>query len=103
MFSGLKCYYEDFLAGFDIFKALTLGGSKKSEQEEKKCFMYFPYIENVTLEQNMTYANFFENCNENRIDYDVSKKSGILFIPYDELSRNSIGIMIVGNTFYYIK
>lgn len=93
-YSGLKCYYDDFLAGKALYKTFV------GEKYKERSFLYFPYLENFSFNKDLTYTKFFAGCKEENIRYDIAKKCGIVFIPYDLIEKGIMGIIVIGIFFF---
>lgn len=94
-FSGIKCYFDEFLAGYTQFKVIIQDSSKM------KYFLHIPCIENLSLNRDVidSYTTFFESCKVNGINYDVAKKIGSVFLPYNLIETSIIGVQIVDDDY----
>lgn len=95
-FSGIKCYFDDFLAGEALFKTFM------GKDYTKKSFLFIPYIENISFNKGLTYTEFFGDCKMNGINYDVTRKVGSVFLPYDLIEKGIMGILLIG-IFFFLK
>jgi hypothetical protein len=67
---------------------------------KKKSFLFIPYIENISFNKGLTYTQFFGDCKMNGINYDVTRKVGSVFVPYDLIEKGIMGILLIGNIFF---
>lgn len=77
------------MAGEELFKTFS------KEAHKDRCYLYFPYIENFSFSKDYTYKHFFENCNDNGINYDIGKKLGTVFVPYDSITTGILGMIVI--------
>ena len=92
-FSGIKCYFDDFLAGEALFKTFM------GNEYKQKSFLFIPYIENISFNKGLTYTRFFNDCKQNGVNYDVTRKVGSVFVPYDLIEKGIMGILLIGKFF----
>ena len=90
-FSGIKCYYDDFLSGYTLFKAMI------QETYKMKYYLHIPNIEDLSQDKDRidTLTTFFEDCKYNGVNYDVEKLSGSVFLPYNSIDTSIMGVLII--------
>jgi hypothetical protein len=66
-----------------------------SEEKEKRCFMYCPFIFHSGL-SSIQYKTFFHMCRMKGISYDLESKAGTTFILLDSLQTGVMGVITMG-------
>lgn len=90
---GLKCYYDDFIAIYELFSLFNNLNETKNDDETSA--VIFPIIDNLGFSSKLDYETFFDNCRKQSIYYDVNRNSGTMFIPFDNLAKGVMGLMVI--------
>lgn len=96
--SGLKCYYDDFIAChelFALFNQMEKENNQENGNEEEKSAVIFPVIENLGFSLKFDYETFFEKCRKRNIYYDINRNTGTIFVPFDKQSNGCLGMIII--------
>lgn len=73
-----------------------LVGKELETQDEKRCFLYFPFLFHPGL-FNTDYKSFFHLCRMNGMSYDLENKQGIAFVLLDTLQVGCFGLMTMSH------
>ena len=91
--NGLKCYYDDFIAIYEQFSLFSNLNNSKNDDEISA--IIFPTIDNLGFSSKLNYEQFFDNCRKQSLFYDINNNSGTMFVPYDELGKGVMGLMVI--------